>query len=208
MRNTKRIIALILAIITIYSCVSIIGGAADDKNYVAKMYLCTRTKEKGHMWIYIENLTNKTITVGCYKLPTKQGVTVSTYATSRKDGRGNYYNIDSYCLDKYGSGGTTCTSMKLTSDQLKKVNEAILKRNDWTVLRNCVYFALSVWNSVAKKKIVMVSIAPKLIEPQFDKCKTPKFYIPTKSQCYKQIGTGSKATLKKCVNESFNHFVG
>lgn len=207
----KKVIAMILAALILSTTFVFSSSAADTskETYVAKMYICSRTKIAGHVWLYFENLTNKEITVGCYKVPAGQGVTVSAYNTARKDGKGNYYNIDGYCLNKYGSSGTTCASTNLTAQQLKTASAKILERNSWSGTKNCCYFAGNVWNSVAPKK-VKILLTPSLMALNIkkQKCATPKFYSPTKDQCMKQVGTGSNATLKNCKDGSFNRLVG
>lgn len=207
--KAKRLTAFIIAVIMLLGALPLSSSAASDETYVAKMYICSRTKITGHVWLYFENLTDHDITVGCYTLPKGQGVTVSAYNTARKDGKGNYYNIDGYCLNKYGSGGTTCASMTITASQLKTVSAKILERNSWSGTKNCCYFAGNVWNSVANKK-VKILLLPSLMALNIkkQKCATPKFYNPAKSQCLKQVGTGASATLKQCKDGSFNRLVG
>lgn len=205
----KRIIAVIMTFIMLICAVPVSASAASNETYVAKMYICTRTKTSGHVWLYFENLTKGEITVGCYKLPAGQGVTVSAYNIVRKDGKGNYYNIDGYCLNKYGSGGTVCASMNLTSSQLKKVSAKILERNSWSGTKNCCYFAGTVWNSVSPNKL-KIYLVPSLMGSKIKKikCATPSFYYPAKEQCFKQVGTGSSASLKQCSSGSFKRLVG
>lgn len=207
--KAKRIIALIIAVIMLLSALPLSSSAANTEEYVATMYICSRTKIVGHVWLYFENLTDYDLKVGCYTLPKGQGVTVSAYNTARKDGKGNYYNIDGYCLNKYGSGSTTCASTKITASQLKTVSAKILERNSWSGTKNCCYFAGTVWNSVAPKK-VKILLLPSLMASNIkkQKCSTPKFYYPEKSQCLKQVGTGSSATLKQCKDGSFKRLVG
>lgn len=207
----KKIVSLLLSLLMLFSVLTITSSAAEStkETYVAKMYICTRTKIAGHMWLYFENLTKGEITVGCYKVPAGQGVTVSAYNTARKDGKGNYYNIDGYCLNKYGSSGTTCASMNLTAAQLKTVSAKILERNSWSGTKNCCYFAGTVWNSVASTKL-KIYLIPSMMGSKIKKikCATPSFYYPQKNQCLKQVGTGASATLKQCKDGSFNRLVG
>lgn len=207
----KRLSALLLAIIMIFSVfsVAVIAADGDSETYVARMYICTRLKFVGHVWLYFENLTDHDIKVGCYTLPANQGVTVSAYNTARKDGKGNYYNIDGYCLNKYGASKTTCAGMDLTNAQLETVNNKILSRNSWSGTKNCCYFAGSVWNSVSPKSIKIL-LLPSLMKNKIKavKCDTPNFYVPTREQCFKQVGTGDSATLKQCSNGSYNRYVG
>lgn len=209
--KAKKIIALVLAVIMLMTAVPFATSAAEVNSgeYVAKMYICTRTKLAGHVWLYFENLTDHDINVGCYILPPNQGVTVSSYNTSRKDGKGNYYNIDGYCLNKYGSSKTTCAGMEITAAQLETVSRKILERNSWSGTKNCCYFAANIWNSVSPKKITIL-LTPPLLATKIKKikCSTPSFYYPTKEQCFKQVGTGERATLKPCSSGSFNRYVG
>ena len=207
----KKMISLLIVVIILLGAVSIIAFAneAESKTPVARMYICTRQVFFGHVQLYFENLADHEITVGCYKLPPEQGVTVSNYNIRRNDGKGNYYNIDAYCLNKYGSGSTTCAGMDLTAEQLQVVSKQILSKNTWPGTKNCCYFSGTVWNSVSPQKFDIL-LLPSLMKSQIKKvkCATPKFYVPTKEQCFKQVGTGENATLKQCSNGSFNRYVG
>lgn len=206
----KKLLAILLAAVLLVSAVPFSAGAEQSAEpYVAKMYICTRTRFAGHVWLYFENLTDGEIKVGCYTVPAGQGVTVSAYNTARKDGKGNYYNIDGYCLNKYGSGGTTCASTYITASQLDTVSRKIRERNTWSGGKNCCYFAGSVWNSVADRKLTIL-LLPFLMGWVIgkNKCSTPKFYYPAKEQCFKQVGTGDTATLRVCSDGSYNRYVG
>lgn len=210
MKTMKKIICAVLVVITLLSCITIFVSADNsNSDYVAKMYICARVTGVGHAWIYIENLTDHELKVGAYKLPVKQGVTVSQYNLKRNDGKGNYYNIDAYCLNKYGSSKTTSASMMLTESQLNTVSATITATNTYSGLKNCCWYVGRIWNSVAAKKL-KVSLSPVVFISYIKKikCATPSFYYPTKEQCFKQVGTGSSAGLKPCSNKSFNKNVG
>ena len=208
--KTKKFIAIFLVLIMLASAFPVsLGTAGAEEAYVAKMYICSRTKFAGHVWLYFENLTDSEITVGCYTLPAGQGVTVSAYNTARKDGKGNYYNIDGYCLNKYGTSGTKCASTYLTASELETVSRKIVQTNTWTGGKNCCYFAGSIWNSVADKKVTIL-LLPLLMGWSIgkQKCATPNFYYPAREQCFKQVGTGASASLKQCSDGSYKRFVG
>lgn len=206
----KKFISLFLAILMLFGIFSFYVGAEPENDiYVAKMYICSRTKFAGHVWLYFENLTDGEIKVGCYTVPKGQGVTVSAYNTARKDGKGNYYNIDAYCLHTRGSSGTVCASTYLTDSQLKTVSDKIISRNTWTGGKNCCWFAGSIWNSVSDRKVTIL-LLPILMGWKIKKikCDTPNFYFPSKEQCFKQVGTASGAYLKQCSDGSYKRYVG
>jgi len=106
MKNTfKKILSLVLVIMMIVPMFSFVSSAETRAEPVARLYIWVRVAVFGHSGIYVENLTDGDITVGCYICPKGQGVTVSAANITRKDGKGNYYNIDAYCLNKYGKSG-------------------------------------------------------------------------------------------------------
>ena len=162
MKHTKKLLALLLALVLALSC-AVVAFAEDGDTpaeepstpvYVARMYICARVVFFGHVWMYFENLTDGDLTVGVYTVPAGQGVSVGAMGNSRSDGKGIYYNVEAYMIHKMGGSGTVGRSMLLTQDQLNTVNATILERNEWSLSsNNCCRFATRVWNSVADNKV-------------------------------------------------------
>ena len=171
------------------------------EQYVAKMYICVRLVVTGHAWLYIENLTDDTLRIGCYDCPKDEGVSLATYGFQRLDGFGTYYNVEAYMGNKRSVKRTKSNSMMLTQEQLDKVNEKILKTNQWTPFTNCCFFACKVWNCVAKEEgkrvayglfpfVTAISISSNGNEG------VPDMYAPDREQVFRQKGKKDKATLK------------
>ena len=92
MKTAKKIISLILALIMCFSMTSMAFAAVSTGSkgeIVANYYVFvmkTDIHPIGHMWVYLENLTDKPMKVGYYTVPAYQGVSVGVFA--RKDGFG------------------------------------------------------------------------------------------------------------------------
>ena len=72
----------------------------EESNTVAKLSVVIRNKGfVGHVWLYIENLTDKPIDVGLLTVQPNEGVSVGLLSFSRADGWGIYYNIEAYCCN-------------------------------------------------------------------------------------------------------------
>lgn len=183
---------------------------AQEEQYVARMCICVRLVVTGHAWIYIENLTDDTLRIGCYDCPKGQGVTLGTFFFVRVDGGGTYYNVESYMGNKKSLKRTKSNSMLLTQEQLDVVNEKILKTNEWTPFTNCCLFATKVWNSVADEHvayglfpfITAISISSNGNEG------VPEMYVPERDQVFKQKKKKDKAYLKPVSDASLIKGIG
>ena len=123
---------------------------------VGRMYICTQAVGLGHAWIYIESDFNGDMPVGCYTLKSYQGVSMGTFAFSRSDGPGLYYNIESYCANEWGLKKQSWLGMDITKDQLVKVSNRIKQWNYWDLYFNCAFFATEIWNCVSSKKMIPI----------------------------------------------------
>lgn len=180
----------------------------EESQYVAKLYVCSRISFLGHAWIYIDNLTDDVITVGCYPCPPEQGVSVGTECFSRADGPGIYYNTESYMINKKNQTGSKYMSMYITAEQLEKVNKKILETNEWMPFTNCCLFASKVWNSVSDRHVAY-GVFPFITALSIDGEDEPlSMYYPDASNVYKQKGKKDKATLKVVSSGSLVRGVG
>lgn len=129
----------------------------NDEDIVARIYLCSRWSNiftTGHIWVYILNLSEESFMIGTYPLSPGEGVSVSTFGTTRYDGKGVYYNMEAYRNDKYCDKSCISISQDINRKELEKVSDKILNSNRWNFIVNCVYFACRVWNTVADEKVV------------------------------------------------------
>lgn len=183
----------------------------DDK-YVVEMYICARkiTSPFGHMWVYFQNKSDKTLQVGAYSLPVGQGVSVGVFGLTRSDGIGIYYNIEAYSVNRYGVDSVICMQEKLTEEELEKVSTRIARSNFWDLfIFNCMGTAFSIWNTGSNVKLIP------LIFPVFGRWQIMlrehqegiDMYYPTVNQVYKQRGNGKNATLEVVSSGSLSNGV-
>lgn len=182
----------------------------DGSVVVGRMYICFQQAIGGHAWIYIESDFNGEMPVGCYTLEPYGGVSVGTFATTRSDGIGVYYNVEAYCAETYGLKNKAWLGTELTKDQLLKANKAILNTNHWDPFFNCTYFAAKVWNRVSSKKIVPF-LFPFVIRWQIlakGGTKDLEMKPVTAEQCFKQKKRGDRAYLKQCSEKTLDSKLG
>ena len=157
MRTTKKIIAVVMVIVTLFCSFAFVvsaedAKATDEKEYVATVYVCQEMQPPyiiGHTWLYFVNLTNHEITVGLYTLPKGQGVSIGTYGLSIKGGRGLYYNIEGYRYNNpYKVKDFVCLKKNLTQKQLETMSVQITRHGVWGFLLNCSFAPFMIWDSV------------------------------------------------------------
>ena len=206
MKAIKKLLCLILAVLICFSASSMALAANDTKasnsEIVANYYIYvmeTDIHPIGHMWVYLENLTDKPMKVGLYTVPANKGMSVGVFA--RKDGFGIYYNVEAYTQVAYGLENQICLKDQLTADKVQDVSNALLNYNNhWDPIFNCMYFAFRIWNAGCSPSNKLVHLIwPPLGTLQI-KFKTHYFELPmkgvTKDKVYRQIGSGSKAYLE------------
>lgn len=182
----------------------------DGSTVVGRMYICFQQTVGGHAWIYIESDFGGEMPVGIYTLAPYEGVSVGTFALTRSDGMGLYYNVEAYCAMTYGLKNKAWLGMEITKDQLLKANEAIKKTNHWDPFFNCTYFAAKIWNRVSDKKIVPL-LFPFVIRWQIlanGGTKDIEMKPVTAEQCFKQRKRGDKAYLEQCSEKTLDSKLG
>lgn len=162
----KKVLAVLLAVIMLFSVLPLSSTAANDDEVVARMWICAeKSKNTGiwHVFLYFENLTDQPLKVGRYNTPAYDSVSVGCFGTEGPRGGGVYYNLESD-LTHYGS--LFGLSTELDRDELEAVNKKIKNHNYWDPIFNCYYFAARGWNAAADKKItylIFPGIAKNLI---------------------------------------------
>lgn len=153
--NFKRLLSFLLAAVMIVGIA--LPAFAKGEAPAVRMSIVSYYKNAastGHAWLYFENISKKTVTVGAYKLKPGKGVSVGTFGYIRKEGPGVYYNLESYITNHQGTKGRVSLSQDITKEQLKKVTKKINQfKSKWNVAQNCTYFAEKVWNTVASVKL-------------------------------------------------------
>lgn len=141
----KKILSVLLAALMLFTMLSF-SVSAEDGN-IARMWLCSETSSNsgiGHIFLYFENLTGKTITVGKYKVAPHGNVSVGCFGTEGPNGAGVYYNLETY-LDHYHQ--LLGLSTELTASELEATNKKLNSFDRWDPIFNCNYFALLGWNA-------------------------------------------------------------
>lgn len=198
--TSAKILAVLIALIFVFSACPLRGQAADTEKSVAKVsYMCV-VRSPGHCWIYVENISKKTtLTVGAYELAPGEGVSIGTFGPTRYDGYGIYYNIEAYCETQYGMSGCKTLTEEVTASELKQLSDGILSfKNSWSPFRNCIAFAAQMWNLVSEKKMSnLIFPAFSSMQMFFKGCSTDtvKQKPVTADEVYRQRGTGSNAYL-------------
>ena len=151
----KKLLSVLPAMMMLLTVVSFGASAADDTN-IARMWICSEMSTNsgiGHIFLYFENLTDKTITVGKYKVAPHGDVSVGCFGTEGPDGAGVYYNLETY-LTHYNQ--LMGLSTELTAAELEATNRKLNSFDRWDPIFNCNYFALLGWNAGSDSDIAFL----------------------------------------------------
>ena len=213
-RSVKNFMAAVLSLILILAIAIPAFAANPGDEIVATISVCSRVKEVpslGHTWIYIHNISDRTLKVGAYDLPVGEGVSVGTFANTRDDGRGIYYNIEAHCINKYGDHDFFSITKEISADTLNKVSNKILTLNNWNIFNNCMQFTFTVWQTATGQFFANL-LFPAFGELQMRlvgaRHKNLYMYYPEAERVYKQKGSGSGATLAVVRESSLKTPVG
>ena len=156
MKKRTRLLSLLLAVMFVLSALapmSVFAMSEDKDVATITVFSYAAMFDKGHAWIYFENKSYETLTIGAYKLEPGKSVSVGTYSNARKEGKGVYYNLDSYIVNHFNYKKRVSLTEGITKAEVKKLSDYINTHNTWSVSKNCTYFAEKMWNQVSKKKI-------------------------------------------------------
>lgn len=211
MRKMKKILCFLLAVLMCVSLASPVLAAAEKQTndkIVANYYIFvleTDIHPIGHMWVYLENLTDKPMQVGYYTVPPHEAVSVGVFA--RKDGFGIYYNVEAYTKTVYGMENQICLKDQLTAEKVKDVSDALINfPNHWDPIFNCMYFAFKIWNAgCSREKKLIHLVWPPLGTLQI-KMKGYQRGVEMQSitmdKAFRQVGSGSSGYLKPVTMKS------
>lgn len=138
----KKTVALVLSLIMLLGLSAVafaseedvteanaVTEVVDDGEFVARLYVCSSMSVPvlvGHVYLYVENLSDEPITVGLYEVPIGQGVSVGTMCFSVSDGGGIYYNVEAYRINKNDKNDSVlCKSKGLTKSELEKLSRKL-----------------------------------------------------------------------------------
>lgn len=179
---------------------------AKKEDSVARIYLCSKLNKGGvgHIFIYVENVTDEPIEVGKITLEKDQGVSMGAFGFQRSDGWGVYYNTESYLYGEEDYSSLICTSEEIDSAHLAKLNKYLKGYNFWELFINCVFFAVGAWNSCTHTFILPLSfpIICRLEIAIYKNAKITQMYIPERDNVYHVKGIGSDQSLVVCSDKS------
>ena len=144
-------------------------------------------------------------------MPVGEGVSIGTFANTRDDGKGVYYNIESHCINKYGDHDFFSITKEISADTLNKVSNKILTLNNWNIFNNCMQFTFTVWQTATGQFFANL-LFPAFGELQLRiagaRHRNLNMYYPSADRVYKQKGSGSGATLAVVRESSLKTPVG
>lgn len=184
----------------------------EESDTVAKLSVVIRNKGLvGHVWLYIENLTDKPIDVGLLTVQPNEGVSVGLLSFSRADGWGIYYNIETYCCNNISADGCTWLTEELDLSELESVSKQIGSyTNYWDPFFNCVFFAFKIWNTVSDKTLIPL-VFPILGTAQMRikgaESGNVEMFCPNADNVFRQRGTGKNARLEPVSEKSLTKAV-
>lgn len=156
MKKSKKLICIVLSMLFVFLMMTPFGALAKGSEAdVATVTVFSYAKmfKAGHSWVYIENKSRETLTIGAYSLKPGESVSVGAFMNTRKEGKGIYYNVESYVVNTYGASGRMSLTEGVTKEEIAKISNYILSHNTWTPVKNCSYFAAKIWNMISGKRL-------------------------------------------------------
>lgn len=213
-RTTKKLFAFLLSLMLIFTVALPAFASGSGDEIVAEISVCSRVREVpslGHTWIYIHNISDSPIQVGAYTVPVGEGVSIGTFANTRDDGKGIYYNIEAHCINKYGDHDFFSITKKISADTMNKVSNKIASLNSWNIFNNCMGFTFKVWKEATGQGFANL-LFPAFGELQLRlagaRNRNLTMYYPSADRVYKQQGSGASATLTVVKSSSLVTPVG
>ena len=159
---------------------------------VAKMWVFVTfaNPKVPHCWIYIKNLTDKSLRV-CdnYYIKPYGDFSMGAFKARGTDGPGIYFNLERHWIKPETYGRAYCMSTNVSRREMGKISDALKRHNYWNWGFNCCWFATSIWNICSPRKLLYL-FSPYIMVGQMLiwGAKRPDFKIPKladASQCYK-----------------------
>ena len=104
----------------------------------------------GHSFLSFENISDENISILDKVIAPNETISIGTW--SILEHFGVWYNVESVYIettDKYN--GRVSATIGVNSEDLEKIVSFISKKDKWNPINNCSYFALNLWNTVAKE---------------------------------------------------------
>ncbi len=104
----------------------------------------------GHSFLSISNTSKTKIKIGNFELESNESVCVGTW--SIQDHFGVWYNVESNYIRIYEKYlGRISVTKYLEEKDIETICNFIATHDYWSPIYNCSYFAINLWNSVAKE---------------------------------------------------------
>ena len=181
------------------------GTSSDaDKEYIARLSVCSTMPIPpllGHMFLYVENLSDKPLQVGLYELPVGQGVSIGTFSLTTWDGWGIYYNVEAFRENKKDREDILwAKSADITAEDLEVLNNRLKGYfNYWDLFFNCTFFSYTTWNKVTGDFLVPLlfpALSHLVVMIAGGEKGTLDMYYPEGNQVFRQRGYGDSAYLE------------
>ncbi len=129
------------------------------KNHIATMSIFTYDGKGesqfglmnlGHSFLSISNTSQNDIVIGNYTLNSNESVCIGTW--SIQEHFGVWYNVESNYIRLYEKYlGRISVTKYLEKNDIETICNFIATHDYWSPIYNCSYFAINLWNSVAKE---------------------------------------------------------
>lgn len=101
----------------------------------------------GHTWLSLDNQTGHSIYIKDQEIKDNEMLTFSVWAVS--DLPGLLFNMEADYISLYGRyAGRKSLCVNIEESQLETIEQYIDQKNRWTLLENCSYWAIQLWNEV------------------------------------------------------------
>lgn len=180
------------------------GTSSDADKVIARLSVCSTMPIPpllGHMFLYVENLSDKPIQVGLYELSVGQGVSIGTFSLTVWDGWGIYYNVEAFRENKKDREDILwAKSADITEEDLGVLSKRITGYfNYWDLFFNCTFFAYTTWNRVTGGFLVPLLfpvLSHLVVMIAGGEKGTLDMYYPEGNQVFRQRGYGDSAYLE------------
>lgn len=114
----------------------------------------------GHACLIVYNESTIPITIGHMTVGVNDYITIGTFG-NRSAHEGIWYNIEAANMTAISASDFAQTCYGITTlSQISTLNSAINGSDEWTLTKNCAYFAKHCWNAVAPTSLQLSGGTP------------------------------------------------
>lgn len=103
----------------------------------------------GHAFVSVKNVTAAPLIVGGYSVAAGDEVSIGTWGMNAH--WGIWYNVESTYMTLGRYDGRVSMTQQISAGEVDIINAYLKVSDKWTPFKNCSYFAMDLWNSVADK---------------------------------------------------------